>query len=154
MKKLFSINSDSKKTDLALLIARVGIAALMLTHGVPKLIMLFSGQPVQFPAVMGLSSNLSLTITVFVEFLCSVFLIVGLATRLSSLFSAIIMAVAAFYIHSADPFAVQEMSLHFLLVYIVLIIAGSGRYSVDYLLKQNNLKKHNITSDKNFALAG
>lgn len=29
--------------DIALLIARVGIAALMLTHGIPKLLMLFSG---------------------------------------------------------------------------------------------------------------
>ena len=53
MKKLLSISNTSITTGIALLFARVGIAVLMLTHGIPKLMMLFSGAPVQFPPVLG-----------------------------------------------------------------------------------------------------
>jgi putative oxidoreductase len=153
MKKILSINPDSATTDIALLIARVGIAALMLTHGVPKLIMLFSEQPVQFPPVMGMSSKLSLTLTVFAEVIGSLFVLVGLGTRLASVFLGFTMSVAAFYIHTADPFSVEEMSLHFLLVYIILIVAGSGRYSVDYRLQTKSVSAQKALKTKNTAIA-
>jgi putative oxidoreductase len=55
VKKILSVNKPSAATDIALLVARIGIAALMLTHGIPKLMMLISGAPLQFPSVMGMS---------------------------------------------------------------------------------------------------
>ena len=136
MKKILSVNNTSNATDLALLVARVGIAALMLTHGIPKMMMLFSGAPVQFPPVMGLSAELSLGLTVFAEVLCSVLLLAGFATRLATIPLIITMLVAAFIIHAADPFGKQEPGLQYLLVYIVLLFAGSGKYSFDYLLQE------------------
>ena len=36
MKKILSVNKTTTTTALALLIARTGIAALMLTHGIPR----------------------------------------------------------------------------------------------------------------------
>lgn len=141
MKKLFNVQPDSNQTAIGILLARVGIAALMLTHGVPKVLQLFSSAPVEFPAVMGMSSQLSLILTVFTEVICSLLVMVGLGTRIASALLAATMLVAAFYIHAADPFAVQEMSLHFLLVYLVLMITGSGKFSIDYLLQQKGLSK-------------
>jgi putative oxidoreductase len=135
MRKIFSVNSTSNTTDLALFIARVGIAALMLIHGIPKLVMLFSGAPVQFPSVMGMSAELSLALTVFAEVVCSVFILAGFATRLATIPLIITMLVAVFVIHVADPFAKQEPALYYLLVYVVLLVAGSGKYSIDYLLQ-------------------
>lgn len=135
MKKIFSVNDTSNATDIALLIARVGIAALMLTHGIPKLMMLLSGAPVQFPPVMGMSAEISLGLAVFAEVFCSVFLLAGFATRLAVLPLIITMLVAVIFIHAADPVAVKESALHYLLVYIVLLFAGSGKYSIDYLLQ-------------------
>ncbi len=44
------------------------------------------------------------------------------------------MLVAVLFIHAADPIAVKEPALHYLLVYLVLLFAGSGKYSLDYLL--------------------
>ena len=136
MKKIWSINNSPGSTGLALLVIRVGIAALMLTHGLPKLVTLLSGEPVQFPQIMGMSAALSLVLTVFTEVVCSILLLVGFATRLSALFLAITMMVAAFVYHAADPFAAREPALQYLLAYLVLIIAGSGKYSVDYLIQQ------------------
>lgn len=142
MKKIVRVNKAAATTDIGLLIARLGIAALMLTHGIPKMMMLFSGEPVQFPPVMGMSPELSLGLAVFAEVVCSVLLIAGFATRLAVIPLIITMLVAAIVIHGADPFGKQEPSLQYLLVYIVLLFAGSGRYSIDYLLQGKRIKVH------------
>ena len=140
MKKVLSVNPASDAVDAGLLIARVGIALLMLVHGLPKMLMLFSGDPVQFPSVFGMGAELSLGLAVFAEVFCSVLLLAGLGTRLAVVPLIITMMVAAFVIHAADPFAKQEPALYFLLVYVVLLFAGSGKYSVDYLLQRKNAK--------------
>ncbi len=143
MKKILSVNNRSGKTDLALLLVRLGIAALMLTHGIPKLMMLVSGAPVQFPTVMGMSAKLSLGLAVFAEVFCSAFILTGFATRLATIPLIITMLVAIIFIHAADPIAIKEPALHYLLVYAVLLFAGSGKYSVDYLL---NRKSHPVNT--------
>jgi putative oxidoreductase len=135
MKKILSVNKASTVTDMALLIARIGIAGLMLTHGIPKLLMLLSGAPVQFPPVMGMSSEFSLGLTVFAEVVCSLLLFAGLATRLAAIPLAITMLVALVFMHASGPFAKQEPALQYLLVYILLLFAGSGKFSIDYLLQ-------------------
>jgi putative oxidoreductase len=137
MKRIFKVNEASDSTSVALLLARIGIAALMLTHGLPKLAMLLSGAPVQFPPVLGMSAELALALTVFAEVVCSVLILAGFATRLATVPLIITMLVAVFVIHAADPFAKQEPALYYLLVYVVLLIAGSGKYSIDYLLQRN-----------------
>ncbi|MBC6491291.1 DoxX family protein [Flavihumibacter stibioxidans] len=146
MKKILSVNSAAATTDMALLVARVGIGAIMLTHGIPKMMMLFSGAPVQFPPVMGLTPELSLGLAIFAEVLCSIFLMAGFVTRLAVLPLIITMLVAALVFHGADPFAKKELSLQFLLAYVVLLLAGSGKYSVDYLLQGN--RPESVTPDK------
>ena len=107
MKKLFKIEPDPNYVDIALLITRIGVSAFMLTHGLPKLMMLFGEGPVQFPGVMGMGPELSLALAVFAEVLCSILIIVGLGTRLASIPLIVTMVIAVFYIHAADPFAVQ-----------------------------------------------
>jgi len=135
MKRILSVPQTNTTIDTALLIARIGIAALMLTHGIPKLMMLFSGAPVQFPPVMGMSAELSLGLTVFAEVMCSVLILAGFATRLATIPLIITMLVALLFVHVVDPFAKQEPALKYLLVYIILLFAGSGKYSIDYLLQ-------------------
>lgn len=136
MKKIIHVNKAAITTDIALLVARLGIAALMLVHGIPKMMMLFFGAPLQFPAVMGMSAELSLSLTVFAEVVCSLFILAGFATRLATVPLIITMLVAVFVIHGADPFARQEPALYYLLVYVVLLFAGSGKFSIDYLLQR------------------
>ena len=135
MKKFFSINHDQAAIDIAILIGRVAIAALMLVHGLPKLATAFSGQEIKFPGVFGMNPGFSLALAVFAEVICSVFILVGFGTRLATIPLIITMLIAVFYIHAGDPFAKQEMGLHYLMAYILLLIAGSGKYSVDSLLQ-------------------
>jgi putative oxidoreductase len=72
---------------------------------------------------------------------CSIFILFGLGTRLAVVPLIITMLVAVLYIHSADPFAKQEPGLQYLILYVILFITGSGKYSIDYLLhrKQSSL---------------
>ena len=136
MKKLLSINHNSESTHLAILIARVSIGFLMLTHGLPKLLMLFSGQPVQFPGLFGLTPEFALALTVFAEVFCSILIIGGIATRLAAIPLIITMLVAVFYVHLNDPLVKKEIGLLYLAGYIVLLFTGSGKYSFDYLLQE------------------
>ena len=139
MKKLFNVNPATAPADTAVLLLRVGIAVLMLSHGVPKLVSLFSGN-VQFPSIFGFSPELSLTLAVFAEVICSVCILVGIGTRLAAIPLIITMLVAVFNIHAADPFAKQELAILYLLPYLVLFITGSGKYSIDYLLHRKSMK--------------
>ena len=128
MKKILSVPYSPKTIHLALLVTRVIIAVLMLTHGLPKLAMLLSGDQVQFPGVMGMSPVFSLSLAVFAEVVCSLLLLIGFGTRLASVPLIITMLIALFAIHLADPFAKQELAIHYLLVYVVLFLRGvNGR---------------------------
>lgn len=140
MKKLINVYQSANSIDVALLITRIAIAALMLAHGWPKLEMLLSDAPVQFPALFGLSTSVSLALAVFSEVVCSLLILVGLGTRLAAIPLIITMLVAVFLVHGADPFAKQELGLLYLLPYTVLLLTGSGRYSLDYLLLQKVLR--------------
>lgn len=135
MNKIFSVSRSASSVDLALLIARVGIGALMLVHGISKIPML-DQSPIQFYDFMGVGDELSLYLALFAEIGCSIFVILGCATRLVVIPLIITMLVAVFVIHAADPFVKQEMGLHYLLIYVMLFLTGAGRYSIDYLISK------------------
>ena len=88
-----------------------------------------------FPDPLGVGSTLSLGLIIFAEFFCSALIILGLFTRLATIPLMIGMIVAAFIIHGNDPFAVKELSLFYLSLYVGLIFTGAGKYSLDYLLR-------------------
>jgi putative oxidoreductase len=141
MKKLFTTNTRSFNNDLALLVGRIAIAVLMLTHGLPKMQMLFSGDPIQFPSVLGMSAGLSLALAIFAEVFCSILILVGFGTRLATVPLIITMLIAV-SIHAADDFEKKEPALLYLAGFVVLFIAGSGKYSVDQLLQPKPQPKY------------
>lgn len=137
MNRLLNINFSENQSGLALLILRIGIAGMMLVHGLPKMLMLFGGEVSQFPGILGMSSAISLSLAVFAEVICSIFILLGLGTRIATIPLIITMLIAVFYIHAADPFANQELGLHYLLAYVILLILGSGKYSIDASLAKH-----------------
>ncbi len=139
--KTYSTILDLRKTDIAILLLRLGVGGLMLTHGIPKLIHLFGSDPIQFGDPIGIGVEASLTLAVFSEVICSVLIIIGLGTRLASIPLIITMVVAFFIVHAADPLQQKELALFFMIVYVVLLLTGSGKYSLDhYLLKRKSNK--------------
>lgn len=136
MKAIFNKLLHPGNTDVALLFFRVSIALLMLTHGLPKLQKFFSDEPIAFASVFGMSESLSLGLTVFAEVFCSILILVGLGTRFAAIPLIFAMAVAAFYIHAADPFSSKEMAVFYLVGFTFLLITGAGKYSVDTIISK------------------
>ncbi len=141
MKKIFLKTFQEADSNLAILILRAGSALMMLTHGVPKLMQFFSDEPIAFASVLGMSMTLSLALAVLAEVFCSVFILLGLGTRIAAIPLIVTMLTAAFYIHASDSFAGREMSLLYALIFIALLITGGGRYSVDNILSGKLEKK-------------
>lgn len=125
----------SGKVDITLLVLRVGIALLMLGHGIPKLQMLITVD-IQFPAVMGMNPTISLALAVFAEVVCSILLLVGLLTRYAVIPLIVTMLIAVLVIHGDDPFAQQELGILYLIVYSALFMLGSGNISFDAVLSR------------------
>lgn len=129
-------NSSSIAKDIILLAVRVFIGFAMLSHGYPKLQMLLAGGKIEFFDFMGLGPQITLILTVIAEFVCSILLILGLFTRVSLGFLIFTMVIAGFVVHGADPFEKREMSLIYLSVYLLLMIIGAGKVSVDHLIER------------------
>ncbi len=130
LKRLLNTGKHSSNINFSLLIFRVGIGLMMLTHGYPKFQRLMAGE-YSFGDPLGLGVQASLILAVFAEFLCSLLLILGLTTRYALIPLIITMAVAAFVVHGDDPFGTQEKSAIYLLCFSVLLISGPGEYSLD-----------------------
>ncbi len=120
--------------DLAALILRLTFGALMLMHGWPKLQKLMAGGDIQWADPIGLGPAASLALTVFAEFLCAVFILVGFGTRASTWPLIVVMLVASQIVHRQDPWGDKETSLLYLGGYLAILFLGPGRWSIDAML--------------------
>jgi len=123
--------------DIGLLVLRIGMALLMLPHGFGKASLLFSGNEIHFPDPLGVGATASLSLAVLSEIVCSLLILVGFKVRFSVIPLIVTMLVAIFVIHINDPWDKSELGALYLLGYVVLAIAGSGKYSVDSLISVN-----------------
>ncbi len=135
MKRLLSIKYSAGAFSAAMLFLRLGIGFLMMAHGYDKLLR-FSSIHNTFLNFMGIGSTFSLTLVIFAEFFCSLFLVLGLFTRLSVIPLIITMCVALFQVHHGEVFGKGEIDTLFLTSYIVLLFLGPGRVSVDSMISK------------------
>jgi len=135
IKKLLSVNPVGID---ALSIIRVFAGVLILLHG--KIV--FDSQVMNgmaesmskdigmpFPSLMAYLAKGS-------EFFGGLFFALGLLTRFVSIPLAITMAVAAFIAHHGQITGDGEHAFLFLLIFVAFFFIGSGKWSVDYLLKK------------------
>lgn len=134
VKTYFRNEAYSKNINLVLLILRITVGTFMLTHGWGKFLTLIGGGAITFPDPLGIGETASLALAVFAEVFCSLFLILGFVSRLAAIPSLITMLVAAFVVHANDGFGGQELALLYGLIYLVIAVLGSGKYSIDNLI--------------------
>jgi putative oxidoreductase len=128
------------KTDLALLVVRLGVGLSMLIfHGYQKLV----GGPEMWTRVGGAMANLGITflptmwgfLAAFSESACSLLLVLGVLTRPAAGMLAFTMLVATLNhlnLPADSPNAGWSGASHALelfSVYLALLIVGPGRYS-------------------------
>lgn len=142
MKRTFNTNLNHDLIDLGMLVLRIAIACFMLTHGWPKLMKLMAGGEIQFLDPFGLGAKPSFILAIFAEVLCSILILIGLATRWATIPLIITMLVAIFIAHAADGFQRQELPAHYVVVYVFLLMVGPGKYSLDYFVSKNLNRRH------------
>ena len=130
---LFSSEQNANTVSWLLLAARLVFGILLLSHGIQKFNS-FDQMSSAFPDPLGVGSNISLILAIFAELICSIGFILGLLYRLAMLPMIFTMLVAFFVIHAKDPFAVKELAFIYLIVFILMYIAGPGKYSIDSFL--------------------
>ena len=129
---LFPQSFRGKGVSFLILCLRVFFGVLFFTHGLDKM-MNFNELSETYPSVLGFGSYMTLMVSIFCEFCCSLFLIAGLMVRITVIPMIVAMAVAFFDIHDG-MMPEGELALIYLIMFLILYVTGPGRYSVDYLI--------------------
>lgn len=131
---IFKSTINKNHNSIAMLLVRLVTGGLMLTHGIMKYQLLVSPGPVHFADPIGIGEGTTLVLAVFAELVCSALLIIGFATRLVVIPPIVTMFVAIFVVHAHEGLDKQELPALYLLVYVLLFLTGSGKYSIDRLI--------------------
>ena len=134
MKKLLKLDFLPTTPDCGLLLLRIWLGlSMFLIHGLAKF-QNFGATVAKFHDAMGIPKVFG-GAAVLAESVCSILLIVGLATRWAAGFLAITMAVAFIKVHQmilaqGNPQS-GELAVLYLGGFIALILAGGGTFSAD-----------------------
>ena len=115
---------------IGLFLLRFTFSAMMLSHGIPKLLNLIQGTLMNADPI-GIGVLATTILVVIAEAICPMLIIIGYKTRLASIPVIITMGVAAFIVHGADPIGMKEKALLFLFGFLAIALLGAGKHSVD-----------------------
>lgn len=119
--------------DAGLLVLRLWYGLMLFfNHGLSKLTH-FSAMSTRMPDPLHIGHEPSLILAVIGEVLCSWLVVIGLATRWAALYIVIELGIAFFLVHHlklSGPGS-GELAYTYIGAFLVLLIAGGGRYSVD-----------------------
>lgn len=136
MKKLLALSAIPKNLDLGLLLFRVTLGSLMICfHGWEKL-MTAERQFHTFPDLIGISSEVSYVLVVWLENFGAISIALGFLTRIQSFGLAFTMFVAFFLWHDMRFTGENagEMAFAYGFGYLLLFLSGPGKYSLDHRL--------------------
>ena len=119
--------------DLGLLLLRVWFGGLLLLlHGWMK-ISTYGVMSQRFADPFGIGAPASLALSIFAEAVCSSLIVLGLFTRFAAVVCIINMTTALVIVHHMALTGPRSGELAFLYLgaFIVLLLAGPGRFSID-----------------------
>ena len=115
----------------------IGVFPLLLRHGLEK-VFTFSAMAAHFPDPWHIGPVPSLLFAMLSDAICSLLVIVGLATRWAALICLINISVAWAFVHHFQFFGRGgdhgELIVLYIGIMLTLLLAGAGKYSVDALL--------------------
>jgi len=133
MKRLFSTKVSDNAISFALLILRVTAGGLIIPHGYSKL-MSFASRSSGFSDPYHIGSSTSMALIIFAEFFCGALVVLGLLTRLACIPLIIGMGTVVFMINHGNLAGKNETPVLFLGCFIVLLITGPGKASIERLI--------------------
>lgn len=124
---------DGTAFSLLLLAFRLLFGVLLLSHGMQKWAN-FDSLSVLFPDPLGVGHSISLGLAIFAELACSIGFIFGALYRLVLIPMIFTMGMAFFVIHGNDPFSLRELSLVYMVIFVLMFLTGPGKFSLDRLI--------------------
>jgi len=135
------LHSLDKYRDMGFLVLRIGIGAMFICHGIPKLL----GGPETWTKLGGALSSVGVSFApTFMGFLAAIsetggglLLALGLLTRPACFFLLSTMIVAtAMHVNNGDPFVKYSHALEAAILFFSLLFIGPGKLSLDEKLSQ------------------
>jgi putative oxidoreductase len=133
MRKLLSTHYSAGAFHTAMLFLRITAGGLMLVHGYDKMVH-FNETASHMMNFMGIGTKATTALVIFAEFFCSFVVMLGLFTRLACIPLIICMGVALFKTHNGDFFGKGQVAALFLICFIILLLLGAGKVSVDSMI--------------------
>lgn len=140
LKRILTLDFVPSSVDAGLLALRLCVfLSMFIKHGYEK-VATFSQMVPNFPDPLHIGSGASLFCAMIADSICSLLIVIGLATRLAALYSFVILFVAWALVHHFIFLGPREDHGQVIWLYlsglIAIFITGPGRYSVDYLLQK------------------
>lgn len=155
-KKIYIKSTGYSYTHLGRLFLRLFVGIMLLQFGIRQ-IGDFAMIAPEFPGVLGMSPSLSLNIFIWIEIICSIFIMAGFMTRLMIIPPFIAMILAEHYLLSevatTAPYMISweqpgYLPIMFLGIYFFLLLVGPGKISVDYFLSLHLLHSSDHSEDE------
>lgn len=141
MLKKLALPGLDKHRDLGILLLRLGIGAMFIAHGLPKL----TGGPEIWARLGSTMANLGITfaptfwglMAALAETVGGLLLMIGLATRPAAMMLAFTMLVAfLMHFNSGDEFRTWSHAAEAGILFTSMVLIGPGRISVDAAAKK------------------
>jgi putative oxidoreductase len=132
LKALFATDTAANRISFGLLILRLAALSLFLRHGWEKLTG-YSTMVQHFPDPIHIGAHAGLAYALLSDGICSVLVLIGLATRPAAAIILINLLAAFFLVHHAAYFSNGHVELValYILIFMTLLITGPGRFSMD-----------------------
>lgn len=142
--------------NMGRLFLRLFIGIMLLQFGLRQMTSFYEIKDT-FPAVLGMTSECSLIAMIIIETVCSLFIMVGMFTRIMCAPPFIAMAIAEYYLLS-DALSPASYDLSwqnlgylpvmFMGVYFFLALVGPGKLSIDYFLSLHIIHAEDRNEDE------
>lgn len=139
--------------NIARLFLRLFVGILLL-HFAFSQIGIYAETKDVFPAVLGMGHECSLIVMVIIETVCSLFIIVGLGTRIMCVPPFVAMCVAEIYLKGAPeaqiaglmPWQQQNyLPVMFIAIFFFLFLTGPGKISLDYMFSLRIIHEEDLS---------
>ncbi|HYB98986.1 MAG TPA: DoxX family protein [Candidatus Limnocylindrales bacterium] len=122
---------DDRQISMGLLILRLGAGGMLIYGRAWERVIMIRDTSIAFPDPLGISPELSWAVTIFAEFFCSIFVMLGIVTRLTAAAPFLAMLLSALVLPSGTAWSLREVSFLYALPFFVLTFTGAGDYSFD-----------------------
>jgi putative oxidoreductase len=135
---LYSTQLGKRSVGIGLMLLRLGAGlSLFLKHGLEKLTG-YSTMVQHFPDPIHVGAHVGLAYALVSDGICSILVLLGLATRPAAAWILINLLTAFFFVHHAAFFSNGHVELVavFITVFAAILFTGPGYLSIDALIEQ------------------